>query len=168
MSASAIRLFRVIAPVTNIEEAARFYSAIFENPGFRISPGRHYFDCGGVILAVYDAVADGDAQPVRHNAEHLYFAVPDLDAVFKRVEKAGGLSTASGDGNLPMGKSSSGRGVKCRFTCTTRLGTRSASSTSNRCIAADLLVPSVCISSIPFAVDSASTDSLESDPCLVR
>lgn len=102
--ASAIRLFRVIAPVTNIEEAARFYSAIFDNPGFRISPGRHYFECGGVILAVYDAVADGDAQPVRHNGDHIYFAVPDLDAVFKRAEKAGGLSTAIGDGNLPMGK----------------------------------------------------------------
>jgi len=102
--ASAIRLFRVIAPVTNIEEAARFYSAIFDNPGFRISPGRHYFECGGVILAVYDAVADGDVQPVRHNGDHIYFAVPDLDAVFKRAQQAGGLSTAIGDGNLPMGK----------------------------------------------------------------
>ena len=102
--ASAIRLFRVIAPVTNLEEAARFYSAIFDHPGFRISPGRHYFDCGGVILAVYDALADGDAQPVRHNGEHIYFAVPDLEAVFKRAEHAGGLSTAIGDGNLPMGK----------------------------------------------------------------
>src|SRR5918994_277434 len=102
--ASPIRLFRVIAPVSNLEEAARFYSAIFDNPGFRISPGRHYFECGGVILAVYDAVADGDAQPVHHNGEHIYFAVSDLDAVFTRAEKAGGLSTAVGDGNLPMGK----------------------------------------------------------------
>ena len=102
--ASAIRLFRVIAPVQHIEEAARFYSAILDHPGFRVSPGRHYFDCGGVILAVYDAVADGDAQPVRPNGEHIYFAVPDLDAAFARAERAGGLSTAIGDGNLPMGK----------------------------------------------------------------
>jgi predicted enzyme related to lactoylglutathione lyase len=101
--ASAIRLFRVIAPVTNIEEAARFYSTLFD-PGFRVSPGRHYFDCGGVILAVYDPMADGDAQTVPHNGEHIYFAVPDLDAVFTRAEKAGGLSTAIGDGNVPMGK----------------------------------------------------------------
>lgn len=102
--APAIRLFRVIAPVTNLEEAARFYSAIFDTPGFRISPGRHYFDCGGVILALYDAVADGDAAPVRPNGEHIYFAVPDLATVFSRAERAGGLSTAIGDGNLPMGQ----------------------------------------------------------------
>jgi predicted enzyme related to lactoylglutathione lyase len=100
----SIRLFRVIMPVTNIEEATKFYSALFDQPGFRVSPGRHYFECGGVILAVYDAVADGDRQAVRSNAEHLYFAVPDLEAAFQRAQACGGLSTATGDGNLPMGR----------------------------------------------------------------
>jgi len=47
---SSIRLFRVIMPVTDIEASARFYSALFDQPGFRVSGGRHYFDCGGVIL----------------------------------------------------------------------------------------------------------------------
>ena len=42
-------------PVGNIDEGARFYSALLDNPGFRISGGRHYFQCGPVILAVYDA-----------------------------------------------------------------------------------------------------------------
>jgi catechol 2,3-dioxygenase-like lactoylglutathione lyase family enzyme len=98
------RLFRVIMPVTNIDAAVRFYSALLDTPGFRVSSGRHYFDCGGVILAVYDAVADGDAQPVRHNAEHVYFAVADLEAVFARAKHAGGLSAEIGDGDLPMGE----------------------------------------------------------------
>jgi predicted enzyme related to lactoylglutathione lyase len=101
---SSIRLFRVVTPVTSIEEATKFYSALLDQPGFRVSPGRHYFECGGVILAVYDAVADGDREAVRSNAEHLYFAVPDLEAVFLRAQSCGGLSTATGDGNLPMGR----------------------------------------------------------------
>ena len=99
----SIRLFRVIVPAINIAEATKFYSALFDQPGFRVSAGRHYFDCGGVIVAVYDAVADGDREPVRSNAEHLYFAVPDLETAFARAETCGGLSEATGDGNLPMG-----------------------------------------------------------------
>ena len=91
-------------PVTDIEGASRFYSALFDNPGIRVSGGRHYFDCGGVILAVYDATADGDHAAVRSNAEHVYFAVPDLAAVFARAERLGTLSAETGDGNLPMGQ----------------------------------------------------------------
>ena len=99
-----IRLFRVIVPVTNIEEATDFYSALFDQPGFRVSAGRHYFECGGVILAVYDPVADGDREAVRSNAGHLYFAVPDLEVAFRRAEASGGLSAETGDGQLAMGR----------------------------------------------------------------
>ena len=101
---SSIRLFRVIMPVADIEQAAGFYTALLDQPGFRVSRGRHYFDCGGVILAVYDAEADGDPTPVRSNPEHVYFAVPDLEAVFRRAETVGGLSKEVGDGGLPMGR----------------------------------------------------------------
>ena len=101
---SSIRLFRVIMPVTNVEEATRFYSALFDQPGFRVSNGRHYFECGGVILAVYDAKADGDREAIGHNPEHVYFAVPDLEAVFQRAGAVGGLSAQTGDGALPMGQ----------------------------------------------------------------
>jgi predicted enzyme related to lactoylglutathione lyase len=101
---SSIRLFRVIMPVTDIDAATGFYSALLAQPGFRVSNGRHYFECGGVILAVYDAMADGDRQAVRNNAEHVYFAVPDLEAVFTRAEQTGGLSKETGDGGLPMGQ----------------------------------------------------------------
>ena len=54
------RLYRVILPVTDIERAAAFYGAVFGTEGQRVSAARHYFNCGGTILACYDPVADGD------------------------------------------------------------------------------------------------------------
>lgn len=79
------RLFRVIVPVSNINDAAVYYSAVLAQPGMRISPGRHYFDCGGTILACFDPPADGDSWEATPNPDHLYLAVDDLDAVQARV-----------------------------------------------------------------------------------
>jgi catechol 2,3-dioxygenase-like lactoylglutathione lyase family enzyme len=56
-------LYRVIQPVKNIEEAARFYSHVLGIPGERVSPGRHYFICGHTILACYDPITDGSRAP---------------------------------------------------------------------------------------------------------
>lgn len=88
----------------DIAEAERFYSVLFDQPGFRVSPGRHYYNCGGVIVAVYNPGADGDDTTVRANFEHVYFAVADLEAAFERAQRLGGLSAETGDGNLPMGQ----------------------------------------------------------------
>jgi catechol 2,3-dioxygenase-like lactoylglutathione lyase family enzyme len=99
-----IRLYRVILPVDDLASAADFYSTLLARPGMRISPGRHYFECGGVILALYSPKGDGDATEPRPNFEHIYFAVDDLDAVFARAHRLGGLSTETGDGGLPMGE----------------------------------------------------------------
>jgi hypothetical protein len=44
-------VFRVIVPVRKIDEAAAFYGAVLDALGRRVSPGRHYFGCGPVILA---------------------------------------------------------------------------------------------------------------------
>ena len=101
---AAARIFRVIIPVWDLEGPVRFYQELLADPGMRISPGRHYFDCGGVILAVFSPKGDGDAVEPRPNFDHVYFAVPDLDDVFTRAQKTGGLSTATGDGRLPMGE----------------------------------------------------------------
>ena len=98
------RLYRVILPVDDLNAAVSFYAAMLEQPGMRVSNGRHYFMCGGVILAIYDPRADGDDRTPRPNFDHVYFAVDDLDAVFARAQKVGGLSTAIGDGRLPMGE----------------------------------------------------------------
>jgi catechol 2,3-dioxygenase-like lactoylglutathione lyase family enzyme len=101
---ASTRLFRVILPVGDIERAAEFYRTLLDQEGVRVSPGRRYFGCGGVILAVVNPKADGDTADPRPNFEHVYFAVPDLDAVYRRAERVGGLSTETGDGNLPMGQ----------------------------------------------------------------
>ena len=87
------KLFRVILPVSDIERAASFYSAVLGAPGVRVSPGRHYFDCGGVILACFDPRADGDDHDVRPNPEHLYFAVADLESTYESAKVAGAVFT---------------------------------------------------------------------------
>jgi catechol 2,3-dioxygenase-like lactoylglutathione lyase family enzyme len=99
-----MRLFRVIMPVDDLESVARFYSTLLDQPGARISPGRHYFKCGDVVLALYSPRMDGDAHTTRPNPDHVYFAVDDLDDVFDRAKRLGGLSTEMGDGQLPMGE----------------------------------------------------------------
>ena len=86
------KLFRVIVPVTDIEQAAAFYDRVLGTEGQRVSPGRHYFDCEGTILACYDAVADGDVEEAGAFTplpEPLYFAVDDLEATFRQARAAG-------------------------------------------------------------------------------
>src|SRR4051812_27421097 len=87
---STVRLYRVIVPVSDITAAVTFYSKALEISGVRVSPGRHYFDCGGTILACFDPRADGDDFDARHNPDHLYLAVPDLETCLRRVESADG------------------------------------------------------------------------------
>ena len=82
------RLYRVILPVSDIEAAAKFYAAIFGAPGKRVSPGRHYFDCEGTILACYDPIADGDKHQARPNPDHIYLAVDDLEDAYARCKAA--------------------------------------------------------------------------------
>ena len=85
----APRLFRVIVPVSDIEAAAAFYGHVLGVSGTRVSSGRHYFHCGGTILACYDALADGDPSPVGPSPGHVYFSVDDLTAVHERAAEAG-------------------------------------------------------------------------------
>lgn len=87
---AAPRLFRVILPVRDIEAAASFYAHVLGTPGNRVSGGRHYFDCAGTILACYDALADGDPQPVGPNPQYVYFGTDDLEGTRERAEIAGG------------------------------------------------------------------------------
>jgi len=101
---ASARLYRVILPVDSLDVAVRFYADLLDDAGMRISPGRHYFRCGEVTLAVYDPAADGDARTPRPNFDHVYFAVEDLEAVFARAQRIGGLSRQGGDGGLPMGE----------------------------------------------------------------
>jgi uncharacterized glyoxalase superfamily protein PhnB len=83
------KLYRVILPVTDIATAQRFYSLILGQNGKRVSPGRHYFDCGGMILACLDPRADGEKREAKRNREHIYFAVNKLEDIFRRASFAG-------------------------------------------------------------------------------
>ena len=83
---ASIRLFRVILQVGDIEAAANFYAALLGMPGERVSRGRHYFDCGGTILACFDPRADGNAFEASPNPDHVYFAVEDLEALHVRAQ----------------------------------------------------------------------------------
>ena len=82
-------LYRVILPVGDVEAAASFYSQLFQQPGERISPGRYYFDCDGVVLACFDPQADGDDFDARPNPDHIYIAVDGLEDVFVRIRSLG-------------------------------------------------------------------------------
>ncbi len=83
------RLFRLVVPVADIERATRFYAAVLEIPGMRVSPGRHYFTCGGTILACVDPRADGDDHAPVPLPDCVYFAVESLEATFEACAAAG-------------------------------------------------------------------------------
>lgn len=93
------KLYRVLLPVGDIEKAQGFYSVVLGASGNRVSPGRHYFDCEGTILACYDPSADGDGYEARPNPETFYFCVDDLRATFAACQSAG----ASFPGESPPG-----------------------------------------------------------------
>jgi catechol 2,3-dioxygenase-like lactoylglutathione lyase family enzyme len=98
-------LYRVILPVGDIERAAAFYAAVLGIPGRRVSPGRHYFDCEGTILACFDPNADGDGYAAKANPEPLYFAVSDLPSTYDACRAAGAVfAEGSPPGVGPLGK----------------------------------------------------------------
>lgn len=98
------RLFRVIQPVSDMERAAAFYEAVLGSKGFRVSSGRHYFECGGVILACFDPRADGDDYDAPVNPEWLYFAVDDLEATYAACQRAGARFAPGDVHGDPAGK----------------------------------------------------------------
>lgn len=87
------KLHRVVLPVTHIDRIAAMYAELLESAGERISPGVHYFDCGGPILALYDQIADGVGWPHdRGNGQQFVQAsirVPELDWVYWRAQELG-------------------------------------------------------------------------------
>jgi predicted enzyme related to lactoylglutathione lyase len=98
------KLFRVILPVSDVERAARFYGQVLGMPGERVSPGRHYFDCAGTILACFDPRADGDDFDLPPNPNYVYFAVPDLEATFQRAKTAGCATLDAEIKRMPWGE----------------------------------------------------------------
>jgi catechol 2,3-dioxygenase-like lactoylglutathione lyase family enzyme len=87
------KIFRVTFEVSNIDEAAAFYTKLLATPGTRHPGARHYFDCGGVILAILDPT-QGGSKPTP-GAKSLSFAVEDIEAVHARAKALGALSPFS-------------------------------------------------------------------------
>ncbi len=77
------KLFRVTVEVGDLNDAEKFYASLLDMPGERHPGARHYFQCGGVILAILD-VTQGGMNPIS-GTKGLYFAVDDIDAVHERA-----------------------------------------------------------------------------------
>jgi predicted enzyme related to lactoylglutathione lyase len=84
------KLFRVTLEVADLERATQLYAALFGHDGQRYPGARHYFDCGGVIVAVLDVSRGG--MPPTPGPKSLYFAVDDVDAVHARADQLGVLA----------------------------------------------------------------------------
>jgi predicted enzyme related to lactoylglutathione lyase len=84
------KLFRVTLEVADLERATQLYAALFGLDGQRYPGARHYFDCGGVIVAVLDVSRGG--MPPTPGPKSLYFAVDDVDSVHARAEQLGMLA----------------------------------------------------------------------------
>ncbi len=84
------KLYRIILPVNNIDKAESFYSEILNQNGIRVSPGRHYFNLEGTILACYDPKADGDDYESGwkfHKNQYIYIAVDHLQHVYEQIKR---------------------------------------------------------------------------------
>jgi len=84
------KLFRVTLEVADLERATQLYAALFGLDGQRYPGARHYFDCGGVIVAVLDVSRGG--MPPTPGPKSLYFAVDDVDSVHARAKQLGVLA----------------------------------------------------------------------------
>ena len=81
----APKMFRIALQVADLEQAAAFYTKLLNDPGIPIPRGsRHYFDCGGIILALVD-VAKGGEKP-QPTPDYIYFAVNNLEEVYERAK----------------------------------------------------------------------------------
>ena len=82
-------LYRIIIPVPDIDKAEAFYKEVLDQPGVRVSNGRHYFNLNGTILALYDPIADGDNPGTWnfHENQYIYIAVDDLAQIHSKMVK---------------------------------------------------------------------------------
>jgi catechol 2,3-dioxygenase-like lactoylglutathione lyase family enzyme len=81
--ADAPRLFRVLLEVADLDKASAFYCKLLDQKGRRVGGGRHYYDCGPVIVGLVD-VALEKKRPTPA-PQGLYFAVNGLEEVHARA-----------------------------------------------------------------------------------
>lgn len=86
MADNNIKIFRIFVPVSDLVLAADFYTRLLGIEGRDIRGARRYFDCGPVILAT----VENSGAPI---ADHIYFSVGDLEAVYERAAALNCLET---------------------------------------------------------------------------
>jgi catechol 2,3-dioxygenase-like lactoylglutathione lyase family enzyme len=84
------KLFRVTVEVADLDKATQIYTELLGTAGKRHPGARHYYDCGGVIVAVLDVSRGG--VPPTPGPKSLYFAVANLEAVHARASALGLLA----------------------------------------------------------------------------
>jgi catechol 2,3-dioxygenase-like lactoylglutathione lyase family enzyme len=89
-SKSVPKIFRVTVEVADLEAATKFYQQLLGFEGKRHHGARHYFDCGGVILAVLDPT-QGGGKPTP-GPKSIYFAVDDVAEVHARAKELKALA----------------------------------------------------------------------------
>ena len=87
---TAPKIFRVTIEVGDLDAAASYYTDLLGVDGQRHPGARHYFDCGGVILALLDPTEGGIRPRPAHKS--IYFAVADIDDVHARAKALGALA----------------------------------------------------------------------------
>ena len=101
-----LRLYQVVLPVSDIDQAEKFYSHLLGTPGRRVSPGQHHFECGGVILICNDLSGEGDSSQTSSSPHRLIFVVEDIEAVFERAQSGGCTSVDEQILSQPWGERS--------------------------------------------------------------
>ncbi|HEX6043254.1 MAG TPA: VOC family protein [Pyrinomonadaceae bacterium] len=87
-------LYRIILQVDNLDKAEEFYGDLLQDRGRRIPRGgRHYIDCGPVILALVDVTDESAHAKPSPLPDFIYFAVNDLESVHARAQRLNCLST---------------------------------------------------------------------------
>jgi len=84
------KLFRITVEVADLDKATQIYTELLGTAGKRHPGARHYYDCGGVIVAVLDVSRGG--VPPTPGPKSLYFAVANLEAVHARASALGLLA----------------------------------------------------------------------------
>ena len=101
-----LRLYQVVLPVSDIDQAEKFDSHLLGTPGRRVSPGQHHFECGGVLLICNDLSAEGDSSQTSSSPHRLIFVVEDIEAVFERAQSGGCASVDEQILSQPWGERS--------------------------------------------------------------
>jgi predicted enzyme related to lactoylglutathione lyase len=87
-----VKLYKVVIPVSDLEQAKTYYLHLLGVNGRRMSPREYHYDCGNVVLCCRHPGSEGDPTPVSRSFQQVHLAVEDVEAVFEKAKTAGGCA----------------------------------------------------------------------------